>query len=1021
MFPPLPLTNAENRKLQPVMIGQAISRYQIVEQIGSGGMGIVYAAEDPGLGRRVAIKLLDAPTDESLNRARFKREAKALSAITHSNIATVYDYGETDEGRPFLVLELIEGKTLSELLDAGTLSPSQSVEIIIQVTSALTAAHEKGIIHRDIKPSNIMVTGSGAVKVLDFGLAKKVPGLNANGDSTGFRNDQTQTGIVVGTPLYLSPEQAKGHPVDQRSDIFSLGTVLYECLAGRQPFQGLSAMDIGGQIIHVVPPAPSTVNQDVSARLDEITLKALSKDPVHRYQTAAEFGAALTAAKKSLDGGLKPVSRKNGAQKPTNTIQQWLEKTQALRQKRISLGAVALVAVVLAAVVVVVQVARRTPPHKPITAAAELVERGTVLLRNGENQRASELFLKAIQADKEWYLPHARYAEALVELDDIDQASREVVTANQMVPNRSALPRAEELYIQSLAHSITNSDFAKAVDVNREIVALAPQDAKAQVDLGRAYEKNNEIAKAVAAFRQAADLDPSYATAYLRLGLLYMRQRENASAADVFDKAEKLYRDTGNREGLTQVFHKRGLLLRDQANYRDSLQQLEQSLALARETGNDVQQVYCLLDESSVLVYLGDGTAAENKALAGKQLADSLNLATLSIIGLTTMGRTFGLIGKMEKAEENIQQAIELARRYRARNREATAQLNLANLRLMQTRPQEALELSQTALKYFEGAHYYSSVAYALGMIGRAQRKLGQFALALESLERKRKLVEAAEIPYEIGTAEGDIASVLVEMERLPAALERYRTTYEYHRRGGSATLMAYARGNQGEVMWRLGKYDDALIALADEERVAMDPKLTRFEMPEEVARARGELELSRLNWRKAAELVSPILNNPKHQVDELFIRAQMVDGLAQVNLGNVARGIEKCRKAVRNAEELKVFPLIAYTKLSLATALVKGDKMREAADLAKETAESLTQLKRDESTWRAWALAAVANEKLGNLDLARLQREQSSTTLKQLMNSWGSVDFDGYRKRPDIQASINSLGGAFPTASTSN
>ncbi|MEO6391207.1 MAG: protein kinase [Pyrinomonadaceae bacterium] len=1002
------------------MIGQAISRYQIVEQIGSGGMGVVYAADDPHLGRRVAIKLLDAPTDESLNRARFQREAQALSSISHPNIATVHDYGETDDGRPFLVLELIEGKTLSELLEAGALDLSQSVEIIIQVAIALTAAHEKGIIHRDIKPSNIMVTGSGAVKVLDFGLAKQVADLSVNDDPAGVRNDQTQTGIVVGTPLYLSPEQAKGLAVDQRSDVFSLGTVLYECLAGRQPFYGLSAIDIGGQIIHVNPPLPSTVNPDVSPELDETTLKALAKDPDLRYQTAAEFAATLTVAKKRLDGGLKPVPRKPGAQKPSNTIQQLFEKTQALRQKRISVGAVALVAVALVAVVVVVQFAWRKAPHKPNAEAAELVERGTALLRNGEIQRASELFQKAIKADTDWYLPHARYAEALVELDDVDQAGREVVVVNQMVPNLSALPRAEELYVQSLAHSITSSDFGKAVDVYREIATLSPKDAKAQVDLGRAYEKNNEIAKAVTAFRQATDLDTSYATAYLRLGLLYMRQREYASAADVFNIAEKLYRDAGNREGLTQVYHKRGLLFRDQAHYDDSLKQLEQSLALARETGNDVQQVYCLLDESSVLVYLGDGTAAEEKALAGKQLAENLNLATLSITGLSTLGRTLSLFGKMDKAEEYIQQAILLANLYRARSREATAQLNLANLRLTQTRPEEALQLSQSALQYFEKAHYYSSVAYALSMIGRAQRQLGQFAQALESFERRRKLVDAAEIPYEIGSAEGDLASVLVEMERFPDALVRYRTTYEFHDRGKSATLMAYARGNQGEILWRLGQYEEALEALAEEDRVAKDPKLTRAEMSEEVARARGELELSRHNWRKAADFVGPILNNPTRQVNELFIRAQMVNGLAQVNLGNVARGIEECRQAVRSAEQRKVFPLIAYAKLSLAEALVSGDMMRDAADLAKETAESLAQLKRDESVWRAWALAAVANENLGNLALALSQRQQSSAALKQLMNSWGNVVFDGYRKRPDIQASINSLGGAFPTASTS-
>lgn len=1002
------------------MIGQAISRYQIVEQIGSGGMGVVYAADDPHLGRRVAIKLLDAPTDESLNRARFKREAQALSTITHPNIATVYDYGETEEGRPFLVMELVVGKTLSELLEAGALNLSQAVEIIIQVADALTAAHEKGIIHRDVKPSNIMVTGSSAVKVLDFGLAKQVAGLSGNGDSARLGNDQTQTGIVVGTPLYLSPEQAKGQPVDQRSDIFSLGTVLYECLAGRQPFYGLSAIDIGGQIIHVVPPPPSSVNPDVSKELDKITLKALAKDPDLRYQAAADFGMALTAAKKRLGSGSKPVRRTWGAQKPSNTIQQLLEKTQTLRQKRISVGAVALIGVAVVGVIFLAQFALRKSPHRPNPAAADLVERGTVLLRNAEYQRASELFLQASKADLDWYLPHARLAEALVELDDVDQAGRELVAANQINPDRSSLPTNEALYIESLSQSITRNDYAKAIEPYRKIVELSPNDAKSYVDLGSAYERNNEPGKAISAFRRATELDPKYATAFVRLGMIYARQQEFASAADVFDNAERLYLELGSREGVTQVFHKRGLLFRDQGRFADAQAQLEKSLALARETGNQTQEVYALLDISSVIAYQGDTAVAETNANVGMKLAERINLKQLALNGLIALGRALIFKGNLVRAEEYVHQAIDLAKTYSAHSREQTAQLNLASLRLAQTRPGEALPLAQDAFVFFEKAHSYSSMANALGTIGRAQRQLGQFEAALASLKRRLEIVQAAELPFEIGATQGDIGSILVDMERFPEALERYQVNHQILKAGNLTVNAAYASGNLGEVLWRLGQYDEAVKSLNEEDQVANDPKLGRKPMQMEVARARGEMELSRRDWTAAARSVKAILNDADHTINELYIRALLVDCLAKVNSGDRRNGTEECRIAVKSAEELKVVPLTAYAKLSLAEALVISGMMPEAANLAKEAAESLAQLNRHESEWRAWALAASANEILGNSALATSQREQGNAALTQLSNSWGNVDFDGYQKRPDIQASIKLLGGAVPTASTS-
>ena len=297
--------------------GQTFSHYRLSSKIGEGGMGVVYAAEDIKLGRQVAIKFLLAGPHRRLSRARFRREARSASILSHPNIATVHDYGETDEGFPFIVMELLRGQTLSELLEAGTLLLGQSVSIMCGVLEALAEAHRHGIVHRDVKPSNIMVSDRGQVKVLDFGLAKSLEndgGMEASTSGVGWDASaamptQTLAGTLLGTPLYVSPEQATGVLIDERSDFFSVGAVLYECLAGRPAFAAPSVVEILAQVINPVPPPPpSKFNPSVPAELDRITLKALAKTSDARFRDAEEFLSVLRRVRLSdteADSALK--------------------------------------------------------------------------------------------------------------------------------------------------------------------------------------------------------------------------------------------------------------------------------------------------------------------------------------------------------------------------------------------------------------------------------------------------------------------------------------------------------------------------------------------------------------------------------------------------------------------------------------------------------------------------------------------------------------------------------------------
>ncbi len=308
-------------------------------------MGVVYLAEDTHLGRQVAIKFL-TDAQHSNYRARFLREARAVSTLSHPHIAVVHDYGETTEGQPFIVMEYIKGETLNDLLHSSAMTITQSVEVVEAVAKALGAAHARGIIHRDIKPSNVLVDKEGQVKVLDFGLVKQLheehpPGAGPEANTLLAR---TSSNVIVGTPLYLSPEQAMGADVDARSDLFALGALLYECLAGRPAFSGGSVIEIGAQILHFNPTPPSSINKRVHPELDRITLKALAKKPESRYQSAAEIIADLQATRPGLSN---EAGHRTQRLVPTRVSHSRSFKSisDSLRRPRLSIGFFAFVIV----------------------------------------------------------------------------------------------------------------------------------------------------------------------------------------------------------------------------------------------------------------------------------------------------------------------------------------------------------------------------------------------------------------------------------------------------------------------------------------------------------------------------------------------------------------------------------------------------------------------------------------------------------------------------------------------------
>jgi tetratricopeptide (TPR) repeat protein len=542
-------------------LGQTISHYRIVQRLGGGGMGVVYKAEDTRLGRCVALKFLSEEVwrdREALK--RFQREARAASALNHPHICTVYDLGE-EAGEPYIVMECLEGQTLKQRLAVAAVSDRRSVDrrstlqtamgtsplqigelldLAIQISDALDAAHRKGIIHRDIKPANIFLTEDGQAKILDFGLAKMARPVSAAGDSSS--EVQTAAGAVAGTVQYMSPEQALGQPVDARTDLFSFGSVLYEMATGRNAFPGSNASETIAHILHNQPEPIARFNYDTPQELERIIRKCLEKDLALRYQSAADLRADLLRLKRDTEpqraAAVAPVS-------PPAAVGAGLVPAQgrplgAPLQKRRIVAIAGAVAIVAALGLIAWNIA----------GLRDRVLRAVGAVRETPLQIQSIAVL-ALQSE----VAGAIANEIKIKVTPQEQA--------RLASARPVNPQAHEAYLQGqfFLNKFTREDIQKAIEYAQQAVQIDPDYAPAYGLMAESYWMSSQNAyghlpdaeaaeKTKVAAMKALALDDMLAEPHVALGdVLNFHEWDWAGSEREFKRAIELNPNSGLAHG----------------------------------------------------------------------------------------------------------------------------------------------------------------------------------------------------------------------------------------------------------------------------------------------------------------------------------------------------------------------------------------------------------------------------------------------------------------------------------------
>jgi tetratricopeptide (TPR) repeat protein len=937
--------------------GQTVAgRYRIVRYLSRGGMGEVYEARDLELDEAVALKTLlpEIAGDESMI-ARFKQEIALSRKVAHPNVCRVFDLAWHEEENAritmFLTMEFLPGETLSEKVRRdGPMSTEEALPFLVQMASALDAAHTAGVIHRDFKPSNVMLVlkaGDLRAVVTDFGLARRIV---SSASSTA-----TMSKAAVGTVDYMAPEVLTGGIATERSDLYALGMTAYKMVTGALPFKADTPL-VGAMMRLKGPvPSPRVSVPQLDVKWERAILRALDPKPARRFARAGEFVQALRGEPVSVTMRLPVITR-------------W------------RIGAAALAAVALAGVV---EGWRwwETERDRPPPEAAALYRTGVGDIEAGAYFAATKALVGAVRIAPRFSLAHARLAEAWVGLEMPEKASQEMLLARRQ--DNSGLPEIDRLEIEAVDLTITR-EFPAAAAISERMIKLSGAAAGSlYVDLGRALENAGKPDQAIESYRRAAEGPSHDPAAWLRLAALYSQASKVDLSEAAFREADEIYQQTSNLEGTIEVAFQRGRAAYRTGQLEESAAWYRKALDAAHLAGNLQQEIRAKLALSTNAYLRGDADGAGRYAREALDSAQANQMETLAISGIVNMGNVCNQKRDFACAEKNYQDALTLARRNEAPKLAAISLLSLASLHYGRDRYDDAAREAQEALAYYQPNAYAVETSQALTLLGRADRRRGKTAAALDSFQRLLDFAEKRQNRPLTALAHESIGFVYADQQRYPEALEQYQKNLEF---SADASHIGYARLQCGDVLWMLGRYDEAETMFGEVEKIA-----SKFpDLALGLTRARVNMELSRNRYARASAQARRALDADTSPSANSELKAAL--GLALLGSGKEQEGLRMCEDALASAATLGDQAAILSRSLAVLRARLEMRDRVGALALFQKIEPALGGF--PESRWRALAL-------MSRLDQQYLGPARQA--LDNLSANWGKDAFRSYLARPDI------------------
>lgn len=955
------------------------NRFRIRKFLGAGGMGEVYEAEDVVLGAPVALKTVRVDKGEQARAAeRLKREILMARRVTHANVCRIYDLFQTStgEGREtlFLTMELLHGETLSQRLAAkGPLTAEEALPLVRQMAMGLDAAHQAGVIHRDFKTGNVMVDGpEGApprVVVTDFGLSL----------SAGAAEAMNTESVNMGTPPYMAPEQLERGEASPASDIYALGVVMFQMLTAKLPHEGATPMAMALAKVNQEAPLASELVSNVPAEWDAVIARCLAREPGERFQRAGDVARALTH---ELEVTAPPRA---------------VQRAAAGRWRR---AAWALAVVAVVAIFALAGVRWWQSPYRPTADARSYYDKGVEALRNDAPHAASLAFQRAVAADGNWHLSHARLAQCYWEMAMVDRAREEMVRVGALVQGRW-LPEAESLLVGGLQHLVVR-DRDEALRLLAQLASRSRDKDRvtALFDLGRAQLASNQFPAAKQTFATLREMAATLPGVWLQSGIALRKLGDNSEALSSLQKAEEMYRQQGSVEGVAASTLQIGRMRLATKEMEESRRAAEKILEVAKNADAAEKQAGALSLLARIATYEGDTTLARRLADRLVALADEQGMPEQSADGFVELGSASMAEADYGTAVQYLRDAMAIARRAGIKSREASVALALAQALIRQGKTDEGATLLQSARRYYQSEGDWD---------GLHRLSITDLDWRIEAGENREGPELAARFLSEMRQAKNE-AYVMNAMSRVghymlvrgdyPAAIRNAEELVKWHQPNRPLNA-AKTIGNAVDYYVSLGDAKGAERQLERLERaigaVSGDRSLLharRMIYAAELERLRGNPEKALALVRAAAVKFPKIdLGDTPRLEAEMAVEAGQFAEAAQA----VERSVKKSGGSGNPQTRAEAFGTAAYVAL-------RSRQYEKALELAERTLEIAREHGHAETAAVAALVQWAAMKKL-DLRAAKTAKDDFETLFRKTTATWTEEQVQMYRHRPDIQA----------------